>query len=88
MISKPTFIQSFLTELEEANVLLSGSTVNFGSGDLIYGGDPVKWRKFANSLKLRILNRAAGTPWTFTYNMSGTQADVTTTPGACCTGNR
>jgi len=72
---------AFLKELEEANVLLSGSTVSFGSGDLIYGGDPVKWRKFANSLKLRILNRAAGTPWTFTYNMAGTQADVTTTPG-------
>lgn len=73
---------AFLTELEEANVLLSGTTVSFGSGDLIYGGDPVKWRKFANSLKIRILNRVAGTPWTFTYNMAGTQADVTTTPGA------
>lgn len=73
---------SFLTELEEANVLLSSTTVNFGAGDLIYGGDPVKWRKLANSMKLRLLNRAAGTPWTFTYDMAGTQADVTTTPGA------
>ena len=71
-----------LVQLEEANVLLSGTTVSFGSGDLFYGGDPGKWRKFANSLKLRLLNRAAGTPWTFTYNMAGTQADVTTTPGA------
>lgn len=71
-----------LVQLEEANVLLSGTTVSFGSGDLFYGGDPVKWRKLANSLKLRILNRAAGTPWTFTYDMAGTQADVTTTPGA------
>jgi hypothetical protein len=71
-----------LVQLEEANVLLSSTTVSFGSGDLFYGGDPVKWRKFANSLKLRLLNRTAGTPWTFTYNMAGTQADVTTTPGA------
>jgi hypothetical protein len=71
-----------LVQLEDANQLLASSTINFGSGDLIYGGDPVKWRKFANSLKLRILTRAAGTPWTFTYNMAGTQTDVTTNPGA------
>jgi len=71
-----------LVQLEDANVLLSGTTVSFGAGDLFYGGDPVKWRKLANSLKVRLLNRAAGTPWTFTYNMAGTQADVTTTPGA------
>jgi hypothetical protein len=70
-----------LSQLEEANVALTGTTVNFGSGDLIYGGDPVKWRKLANSLKLRMLNRAAGTPWTFTYNMAG-GTQVTTTPGA------
>ena len=71
-----------LVQLEEANQLLATSTVSFGSGDLYFGGDPVKWRKFANSLKLRILNRAAGTPWSFTYNMAGTQPDVTTAPGA------
>jgi hypothetical protein len=70
-----------LVQLEDANQLLASTTINFGSGDLIYGGDPVKWMKFANSLKLRILNRAAGTPWTFTYDMAGTQPDVTTTPG-------
>jgi hypothetical protein len=74
--------EDILAELEEANVLLSGTSVSFGSGDLFYGGDPVKWRKFANSLKLRLLNRAAGTPWSFTYDMAGAQADVTTTPGA------
>jgi hypothetical protein len=72
---------ALLDELEEANVLLTGTTLNFGSGDILYGGDPVKWRKFANSLKLRILNRAAGTPWSFTYNMAG-GGTVTTTAGA------
>lgn len=71
-----------LIQLEQANVLLTGTTVNFGSGDIIFGGDPVKWRKFANSLKLRILNRCAGTPWTFTYTMAAPQVPVTTTPGA------
>ncbi len=71
-----------LVQLEEANQLLATTTINFGCGDLFFGGDPVKWRKFANSLKLRLLNRAAGTPWTFTYTMAGTQPPVTTTPGA------
>jgi len=72
----------FLVQLEDANVKLTGTTVNFGTGDVFFGGDPVKWRKFANSLKLRILNRCAGTPWTFTYAMTAPQAPVTTTPGA------
>ena len=80
--TQQSIYQDFLTQLEEANTALSGTTVNFGTGDILYGGDPVKWRKFANSLKLRILNRCAGTPWTFTYTMTAPQAPVTTTAGA------
>lgn len=74
-----------LVQLEEANSTFSASG-NVGSGDLIYGGDPTLWRKFANSLKLRILNRAAGTPWSFTYNMAG-GGTVTTTAGAAALSN-
>jgi len=80
--SQQSIYEDLLVKLEEANSALAGTTVSFGSGDVIYGGDPVLWRKFANSLKLRLLNRAAGTPWTFTYDMAGSQADVTTTAGA------
>jgi hypothetical protein len=80
--SQASIYANLLVQLEEANVALSGTTLNFGSGDILYGGDPVLWRKFANSLKLRILNRAAGTPWSFTYTMAGGQAPVTTTAGA------
>lgn len=78
--TQESIYQDLLAELEEANVLLTGTTLNFGGGDLLYGGDPVLWRKFANSLKLRMLNRAAGTPWSFTYNMAG-GTTVTTTAG-------
>ena len=85
--TQESIYNALLAELEQANVLLTGTTVNFGAGDLIYGGDPVMWRKFANSLKLRLLNRAAGTPWSFTYDMAGTQADVTTTAGAAAMSN-
>ena len=80
--SQSSIYADLLAQLEEANAALAGTTANFGSGDLIYGGDPVEWRKFANSLKLRLLNRCAGTPWSFTYNMVAPQAPVTTTPGA------
>jgi hypothetical protein len=71
-----------LTQLEEANAALGATTVNFGAGDILYGGDPAKWQKLANSLKLRMLNRCAGTPWSFTYTMAAPQAPVTTTAGA------
>ena len=79
--SQESIYNDLLAQLEEANVALSATSVGFGAGDVIYGGDPVRWRKLANSLKLRILNRAAGTPWSFTYNMAG-GTQVTTTPGA------
>lgn len=73
----------FFNELEEANTLLGQAAgYNFGSGDLIFGGDPAKWKKFGNSLKLRLLNRCAGTPWSFTYNMVAPQGPVTTSAGA------
>jgi len=79
--SQQEIYADLLVQLEEANVALTGTSLNFGGGDLIYGGDPALWRKLANSLKLRILNRAAGTPWSFTYNMAG-GTTVTTTAGA------
>jgi hypothetical protein len=47
------------TLLPKANTILAGSIENFGAGDVIYGGDPAKWRKFCNSLRLRLLNRAS-----------------------------
>ncbi len=47
-----------LSELKKANDLLSaGGTVR---GDLIYGGNAMAWRKFANSLRLRLLTRISG----------------------------
>lgn len=49
-----------LAELEEANALIKQGTEPVSSTyDLMYGGDKVKWQKFANSLKLRLLMRAS-----------------------------
>ncbi|MCB0631737.1 MAG: SusD/RagB family nutrient-binding outer membrane lipoprotein [Lewinella sp.] len=46
-----------LAELKTANELLSGSDLPAIKGDILYDGDLDKWRKFANSLRLRIALR-------------------------------
>ncbi len=47
--------------LDEADALLaSGTGVITPSADLLYGGDTAKWRKLANSLKLKALMRISG----------------------------
>ncbi len=49
-----------LADLEEANTLIKDGTESISPiYDLMYGGDKVKWQKFANSLKLRLLMRAS-----------------------------
>lgn len=50
-----------LAQLEKANELLAQSSIeDIGAYDNLYGGDILKWRKFANSLKLRLLMRMSG----------------------------
>lgn len=48
--------KGILAELEEANTLL-GSTSEGVEGDILFGGDVMRWKKYANSLRLRILMR-------------------------------
>src|SRR4030042_4887889 len=55
--SQESIYMDMLNELEEANTILSEPQLNFGGGDLFYGGDPAAWRKFGNSLYLGLLNR-------------------------------
>jgi hypothetical protein len=52
--SQKAIMLGILNELEEANQLLinPGSTI---TGDILYNGDLKKWRKLANSYKLRVL---------------------------------
>lgn len=47
----------FLNELNQAISLINVNEAAFSSGDEIYGGDPVLWKKFANSLKCRVALR-------------------------------
>jgi len=43
-----------LKELEESAAALGSGTSGFGSADLLYGGNQAQWKKFANSLMLRL----------------------------------
>ncbi len=49
-----TVYYDLLTRLDADISALNASAAGFGSADLIYGGDVLKWKKFANSLKLRM----------------------------------
>jgi SusD/RagB-like outer membrane lipoprotein len=44
----------FFKVLDDASKSLSSASNSFGKADPIYGGDPKKWQKFANSLRLRL----------------------------------
>jgi Starch-binding associating with outer membrane len=50
---------SMLADLKKANTLL-GSTNETIDGDILYSGNITKWKKFANSLSLRLLMRISG----------------------------
>lgn len=47
-------------KLEEANTLLKENTAIVSTSDPVYQGDVSKWRRFGNSLYLRLLLRVAG----------------------------
>lgn len=74
--------QGMLTALTEAAGLLSSSGSGFGSGDILYGNDFDKWRKFANSLRMRLAMRmsevdptAARAAFTAAYGAGGFQSN-------------
>lgn len=47
-------------KLEEANTLLKEGTAIISTGDPVFQGDIAKWRRFGNSLYLRLLLRLSG----------------------------
>jgi len=46
-----------IKELKEAGAELDANKLNPGINDLIFGGNVTKWKKFANSLRLRLAMR-------------------------------
>lgn len=58
--SKPVFdsqesiYKSLITDIDAAMAQLNASDAGYGSADFYYKGDVAKWKKYANSLKLRL----------------------------------
>ncbi|MBD0260449.1 MAG: SusD/RagB family nutrient-binding outer membrane lipoprotein, partial [Cytophagales bacterium] len=46
-----------ITSLDEAKARITPGDVTFGNADFYFNGDPEKWKKFANALKLRTAMR-------------------------------
>ncbi len=51
---------ALLTDLKAAVDMINVDASGFSSGDIIYGGDMAKWKKFGNSLRLRVALRMSG----------------------------
>ena len=65
-----------LSELAAASAMIAPSSPKITKGDLIYGGDMDAWRKFANSLRLRVAMRLSE------VNSSAASAAFTSALGA------
>ena len=57
--SQEDIYNGILNDLKEANSIL-GTSGEVVAGDIIYGGDVSKWKKLANSLRIRYLMRISG----------------------------
>jgi hypothetical protein len=53
----PAIYASFQTELKDAVDMINLDAPGFTTGDVIYGGDMELWKKFGNSLRLRVAMR-------------------------------
>ena len=49
-----TIYKDLLTRLDADLAALDPAAASFGSADALYDGDPAQWKKFANSLKLKM----------------------------------
>lgn len=55
--SQSSIYPKLIAELDAAMALIDPEASTYGSQDLIYGGDMELWKKFAQTLKLRLLMR-------------------------------
>lgn len=56
---QPDVYTGLIETLDQAYDMIDPSYPGFNTGDIIYGGDMVKWQKFAMSLKARVAIRMA-----------------------------
>ena len=74
-------IAGILSLLDEANTeLAAGSDQPDLLGDVIFGGDAMKWRKAINSFRLRVLMTLSNQDGSSTIDVSGIFDDMVTAP--------
>lgn len=72
-----------IAELQEAAALLNAQQTAMGAADLIYGGNVEKWRRFANSLRMRMAMRLShAAPQTAAAEFADALADGVMTSNA------
>jgi len=69
--------KGLINELKEINTSLQGVTRGWTSGDVLLGGNPDKWRRFANSLRMVIAMRMSNVEPAF----SASEADAAINDG-------
>jgi hypothetical protein len=74
--SQSDIYAGMLADLEAGAAMLSSSAQGFGGGDILYGNDFTKWKKFANSVRMRLAMRMSE------VNPSGAQAAFVAAYGA------
>jgi len=79
--SQKAIYENLFIELKEAAAQLDAGKASYGNADLIYHGDISRWKKFANSLRLRLALRVRYADAELAKaNMSDlTEADLITT---------
>ncbi|WP_128331467.1 SusD/RagB family nutrient-binding outer membrane lipoprotein [Apibacter sp. HY039] len=77
--TQKSIYKNVLEELKAANLELSTVT-NQISGDIIYGGDVLKWRKLINSYRLRILMDLSKRSEDTTLNVKQSFAEIIDNP--------
>ena len=76
-----TSIYNLINDLNEATTLIASDThlaqerETLASYDLVYKGDFNQWRKFANSLKLRIAVRISSVEPVMARSLAGTSGE-------------
>lgn len=84
-INKPVYdtqesiYSNVLDELKSASLELASNNENI-SGDVIYGGDKLKWRKLINSFHLRVLMSLSGKEGEPGLNLSGRFQEIVNNP--------
>lgn len=79
--SQKEVYEAMMNDLDFANSLINtNKALSKSSRDLIYGGDMLNWKRFANSLHLRLLMRVSGRNEAFSPSVGSRIAKIVNDP--------